>query len=157
MRINAWRFGLFVAMSVSFTSTALSNDLLKKMDGRWKGEGWAKRAASGAREVVRCRLHNKYFPKKAELVVSGKCVVPGKKFDLKGAVSSPNGSKEVSGRWANPFGFRQHKREGHANRKSGGAEFQRSGPDDKKRHQAANELANISQWIPHNQYGARRR
>lgn len=105
MRINAWRFALVVAMSVSVTSTALSNDLLKKMDGPWKGEGWAKRETDGAREVVRCRLHNKYFPEKAELVVSGKCVVPGKKFELKGSVSSQTGDKVISGRWANPFGF----------------------------------------------------
>lgn len=105
MRINALQIGLIAALSVSFTSTALSNDLLKKMDGRWKGEGWAKREVDGAREVVRCRLHNKYFPEKAELIVSGKCVVPGKKFDLKGAVISQNGSKVITGRWANPFGF----------------------------------------------------
>ncbi len=105
MHINAWRLGLIVAMSVSFTSAAHSNDLLEKMDGRWKGKGWAKRDVDGAREVVRCRLHNKYFPKKAELLVSGKCVVPGKKFDLKGAVAAQDGSMVVTGRWANPLGF----------------------------------------------------
>lgn len=105
MRNTVWRIGLFLALSLSCASTAHANDLLKAMDGPWKGNGWAKRTADGAREVVRCRLHNKYFPDNRELIVSGKCVVPGKKFDLKGSVTSQNDSNILTGRWANPFGF----------------------------------------------------
>lgn len=105
MRTTLWLIGLALTVSGPAASPALSNDLLKAMDGRWKGEGWAKRTVGGAREVVRCRLHNRYFPDSRELVVSGKCAVPGKKFDFKGAVSSKSGSNAISGRWANPFGF----------------------------------------------------
>ncbi len=75
------------------------------MGGRWKGEGWAKRTVDGARETVRCRLANTYFPDSRELVVSGKCAVPGKKFDFKGALSSKDGNDKISGRLANPFGL----------------------------------------------------
>ncbi len=105
MKSNAWKIALLLAVSAFLMAPAFSNDLLKAMDGRWKGEGWAKRTAGGAREVVRCRLANSYFAGSRELVITGKCAVPGKKFDFNGAVSSRSGSDAISGRWANPFGF----------------------------------------------------
>ncbi len=105
MKSSLCLLGMFLIASAVTISSAHSSDLLKAMDGRWKGDGWAKRSVGGAREVVRCRLHNTYFPESRELVVSGKCAVPGKKFDFKGAVSSKSGSDVISGRWANPFGF----------------------------------------------------
>ena len=105
MRACVRLIGLVLLVWGSSASTAAANDLLAAMDGRWKGDGWAKRSVAGARETVRCRLANTYFPESRELVVSGKCAVPGKKFDFKGALSSHEGTDKINGRWANPFGF----------------------------------------------------
>ena len=73
VRAAAWTIAAFLTVSGISTVPALPNDLLQAMDGRWKGEGWAKRTADGAREVVRCRLSNSYFPNSRELVITGKC------------------------------------------------------------------------------------
>ncbi|MEM6460673.1 MAG: hypothetical protein AAF724_02015 [Pseudomonadota bacterium] len=85
-------------------SLAQSPDLLAMLDGRWKGEGWARQNTDGDAEKVRCRIENTYFSKSERLVVKGQCAVPGRKFDLTGTVSRRNGGDVISGQWSNPFG-----------------------------------------------------
>ncbi len=84
---------------------ALSSELLSSMKGSWIGNGWVKRNPGGPRETVRCRITNHYVTAGRRLVVSGKCAVPGKKFELKGTVSANLSGTRISGRWSNPFGI----------------------------------------------------
>ncbi len=132
MRTCLCLLGLSLFASGAIMSPAHSNDLLKSMEGRWKGDGWAKRTVGGAREVVRCRLNNTYFPDSRELVVSGKCAVPGKKFDFKGAVSSKDGNDVIIGRWANPFGFGSTSVKGRLQGKKAVLNFTAPDPETKK-------------------------
>lgn len=95
---------ILVAMAFSLPS-ARADGFLSSLDGRWSGSGWAKRNSGSPREVVRCRIKNTYVDASQRLVVTGKCVVPGRKFDLSGTVSARDGSNEINGRWSNPFGM----------------------------------------------------
>lgn len=84
--------------------SASASEFLASLNGSWKGTGEARPASNQPRETVRCRVKNSYVVASKRLVVRGLCAVPGRKFDMKGTVSSDPDSDQISGRWSNPFG-----------------------------------------------------
>lgn len=96
---------LLVAFAAfSQAAAAQSPDPLARLQGSWKGEGWARQKTSTAPEMVRCRIENSYYRSSMKLVVEGRCAVPGRRFNLTGSVSRKADGQSYSGRWSNPFG-----------------------------------------------------
>ena len=99
---------LFVLICVLWfvaPASAHADAFLKSMHGQWSGAGWAKETPGSEREAVRCRVKNTYAAGNQRLVFNGKCVVPGKQFNLNGDVNALDGTNVIKGRWTNPFGI----------------------------------------------------
>ncbi|CTQ51471.1 hypothetical protein [Jannaschia donghaensis] len=78
-------------------------DPLPEMAGAWQGDGMARQTPASEPEIVRCRLDNAYDAARARLRVRGVCAVPGRRFEIDGALAAdPDGS--VRGFWSNPDG-----------------------------------------------------
>lgn len=73
------------------------------MSGAWTGSGWARQTPGGPQETVRCRLDNTHDAGRSRLWVAGVCAVPGRRFEIGGAMTVGEGGR-VSGSWANPDG-----------------------------------------------------
>ena len=98
------RLVMLIALLCGTPVPALSDPFLNSMEGQWTGAGWAKKTPDSEREAVRCRVKNTYAAGNQRLVFNGKCVVPGKRFNLNGDVSALDGTNVIKGRWTNPFG-----------------------------------------------------
>ncbi|MGB7316638.1 MAG: hypothetical protein WBC85_01590 [Planktotalea sp.] len=98
---------MFKALTVllGLTGAPVMADALADMQGTWSGSGWAREAASGPKEAVRCRIKNSYDEGARALSVSGRCVVPGRKIALAGEIKGNGGSAQISGHWFNPDGL----------------------------------------------------
>ena len=121
--------------------SALSADLLAALGGAWTGTGWAKRTTDGPREAVRCRISNRYHAPGRRLVVTGKCAVPGRKFNLTGTVSSTVDGGPIRGRWSNPFGAGSASVEGHQSGNRVFLDFRAPHPDTKEK------VAQQMEWL----------
>lgn len=102
--MNCLRAAFVLLLLAPPISPSLAADQLAMLRGEWSGTGWAKRTTDGPRETVRCRVSSKYSPPARRLLVTGKCAVPGRKFNLRGVVSSEVDGGAIRGSWANPFG-----------------------------------------------------
>lgn len=96
---------MFRPLSVVFVLTggSAAAEPLADMQGTWRGSGFARETSDGPKEAVRCRIRNVFSDGK--LVVSGQCVVPGRKIALAGEMKGKSGSDAVTGFWFNPDGL----------------------------------------------------
>lgn len=78
---------------------------LADMDGAWRGTGWARETPQGPQEVVRCQIQNEYDDASQTLVLSGQCVVPGRRITMSGSLTGSVGGERITGRWFNPDGI----------------------------------------------------
>ncbi len=84
-------------------ATPLIADPLPDMAGEWTGSGTAREAPGRAEEAVRCRLNNAWQEDRRRLRVRGRCAVPGRTFEIDGALKEEGGGR-LSGFWRNPDG-----------------------------------------------------
>lgn len=80
-----------------------SADPLPDMAGPWVGSGWARQIAGGPQEAVRCQIDNTFDPSAVRLSIKGRCAVPGRRFDIDGALIAQDNGR-VRGHWSNPDG-----------------------------------------------------
>lgn len=94
-------FAILLGASL-WTGNAWANPLAE-MAGNWSGSGWARQTAGGPQEPLRCRIENKFNTATSRLKVRGACAVPGRRFDVNGAL---NGSdpERLRGFFRNPEG-----------------------------------------------------
>lgn len=92
-------------VALLFMATAASADPLARMQGEWRGAGWAKQTLEGPEETIRCRLSNTYDPTQDSLQIEGQCVVPGRRLSVSGMLRGTEGAERITGRWSNPDGI----------------------------------------------------
>ena len=86
-----------------FLATPALSDPLADMAGDWTGSGTAREAPGSAVESVRCRMSNEWQADRGRLRVRGRCAVPGRTFEIDGALKHEDGDR-LSGFWRNPDG-----------------------------------------------------
>ena len=91
-----------LSLALVLLCTPALADPLPQMAGSWSGSGTARQASDAPPEAVRCRLDNDWQAKFSRLRVRGRCAVPGRKFEIDGALIDKNGA--ISGFWRNPDG-----------------------------------------------------
>ncbi|MBJ3764551.1 hypothetical protein ILP92_17590 [Maribius pontilimi] len=92
-----------LAFALSLLAAAAAADPLPDMAGDWSGSGVARRAPSSPDEAVRCRLQNTWEADNARLRVRGRCAVPGRSFDIDGALARRPDDR-LRGFWSDPEG-----------------------------------------------------
>lgn len=95
------KFTYLIALVVA---SSAASEPLADMDGTWKGNGWAREALQGPQETVRCQITNRYDSSALTLILSGRCVVPGRRLTISGTLTGAEGEERISGRWSNPQG-----------------------------------------------------
>ena len=93
---------LRLSLVLTLLCTPAFADPLPQMAGSWSGDGTARQAPDTPPEAVRCRLENDWQAEFSRLRVHGRCAVPGRRFDIDGALIDKNGV--ISGFWRNPDG-----------------------------------------------------
>jgi hypothetical protein len=94
-----------VVLAAIFAASAVAADPLAAMAGTWQGTGWARETPQGPQETVRCRITNSYDAPTLTLVLSGRCVVPGRQIAMSGRLTRTQDAERVTGRWYNPDGI----------------------------------------------------
>ena len=92
-----------LSLILVLVATPALADPLPGMAGDWSGSGTAREAPGRAEEAVRCRLSNEWQEDRGRLRVRGRCAVPGRTFEIDGALKHEDGGR-LSGFWRNPHG-----------------------------------------------------
>lgn len=96
---------LKLAALVACVASPITAEPLVKMEGTWRGSGWAKQTPDGPQETVRCKITNIYTSDTMTLSLKGRCAVPGRQLTVAGKLTGAQSSDRITGRWFNPDGI----------------------------------------------------